>query len=115
MLKGGEAKHEATAPAALGLVAHRRHRLARSGTAPQQAGQSSVGEADEGKQRGGESEHGFNASPWAAVDKDDARTWPWWHEWWASLEVCERHGQSCLNGDETGAARSASQSGSARA
>jgi hypothetical protein len=43
---------------------------------PQRVGHSRAREADEGKQLGGESEHAFDASPWAAVDKDDARTWP---------------------------------------
>jgi hypothetical protein len=56
-----EVGHEAAAPAALGLVARRRHRLARSGVEPQRAGQSRAGEADGEKQRGGASELGFNA------------------------------------------------------
>jgi hypothetical protein len=113
-LRGGEAEHKMAAPAAPGLVAHRRHCLARSGAEPRRAGQSRAGEADEGKQGGGESEHGFDASLWAAVDKDDAHTWPWWHERWASLGVCGRQGQSWLGRDESGAAQSASQHGSAR-
>jgi hypothetical protein len=103
------------AAAALGLVAHRWHRLVRSVAAPRGARQSRASEADEGKQRGGESEHGFDASLWAVVDKDDAHTWLWWRERWASLRVSGRHGQSWLGGDESGAARPASQPGSARA
>jgi hypothetical protein len=46
-----EAGHEAAAPAALGLVDRRRHRLARSGVEPRRAGPSRAGEADGEKQQ----------------------------------------------------------------
>jgi hypothetical protein len=53
---------------------------------PRRAGHSRAGEADKGKQLGRESEHAFDASPWAAVDKDDARTWPVRPWRWRSAE-----------------------------